>query len=138
LRVDWAVPCRYAEAPGDGTANMLGAGIDTLWLPELPVAVAIFLMLRLAGPEDEFREETQLEVRVVDPEREETQALSLGFSTEEMPPLKVPGIEAGALVPAVIQWEASHHGLYTLEETAIIACCRSSVPLFNTAGPARA
>jgi hypothetical protein len=33
----------------------------------------------------------------------------------ETSPLKVPGMEAGALFPAVIQWEATHHGLYTLD-----------------------
>jgi Family of unknown function (DUF6941) len=94
---------------------MLGAGIDSLWFAEVPATAAIFLMLRVAGAEDEFEEETKLEVRVVDPEREETQALSLGFSVSEMPPLKQPGTEAGLLVPALIKWEAEHYGLYTLE-----------------------
>jgi hypothetical protein len=94
---------------------MLGAGIDSLWLPELPAAVAIFLMLRLAGAEDEFQEKTTLEVRVVDPAREETQALSIEFSSQEMPPLKVPGLEAGMLIPALIQWEVRDYGLCTLE-----------------------
>lgn len=94
---------------------MLGAGIDSLWIPDLPKPAAIWLMLRLAGAEDEFREETKLEVRVVDPERDETQALAVEYSAQEMPPLKVPGTEAGLLLPAVIQWEASHYGLYTIE-----------------------
>ena len=109
------MPCRYAETPGDGTALMVGAGIDSLWIADLPQPAAIFLMLRLAGAEDEFQEKTKLEVRVVDPERDETQALDLGFSTQELSPLRWPGAEVGMLFPTVIQWEASNYGLYTLE-----------------------
>jgi hypothetical protein len=109
------VPCRYAEVSADGTASLLGGGIDSVWPPELPATVALFLMLRLAGAEDEFQEETELEVRVVDPARDETQALALSLSQQEVSPLKVPGMEAGALFPAVIHREAGDYGLYTLE-----------------------
>ena len=72
-------------------------------------------MMRIAGTEDEFAEVHQLEVRLIAPDANEAEMLSLGFSMPEMPPLKRPGFEAGVLIPAVIRWEANEFGLYTLE-----------------------
>jgi hypothetical protein len=56
LRVDWAIPCRYAETAEDGTATLVGAGIDSMWAASLPHRAAVVLMLRFVGPEDEFEE----------------------------------------------------------------------------------
>jgi hypothetical protein len=72
-------------------------------------------MLRVAGSEDEFEEEHNLEVRLIDPERTETNVLAVDFRVPEMPPFKQPGMEAGFLLPAGITSEAGAFGLYTLE-----------------------
>lgn len=109
------MPCRYAETPGDGTATMLGAGIDTTWLPELPHAVAVFLMLRIVGAEYEFEERCRVEVRLAAPDRNETTVLEFGVEDVKASPLRSPGMDMAVLVPTVAQWEAEEYGLYTLE-----------------------
>jgi hypothetical protein len=116
VRIDWALPCRYAEAAADGTATIVGAGLDSLWVGELPADVGTFMMLRIAAPPDEFETEHQLALRLVDPERDEHDVLSVGFGpVPEPPPLLHPGLEAGLLIPVGVGWQAEHYGLYTLE-----------------------
>lgn len=115
MRVDWALPCRYAEATADGTATIVGAGLDSLRLIEVPADVGTFLMLRLAAPPDEFDDEHQLAVRLIDPERDERDVLTVGFGPVPRPPLLHRGLEAGLLIPAAVGWQAGHFGLYTFE-----------------------
>jgi hypothetical protein len=117
LRVDWAVPCRYAEASTDGTATIVGAGIDSFWPGEVPSDIGLFLMIRIVGPQDEFEEEHRLEVRLVTPESDEQQILEARFQAPPgtRNPLAVPGMETGMLVPAGIAFRAEDYGFHTLE-----------------------
>jgi hypothetical protein len=116
VRVDWVVPCRYAETPGDGTATILGGGTDTFWVAELPAEIAIFLAMRVAGTEDEWRDETHsLSIKLVRPDLAEEVTLSGDLRIEQFSPLKQPGWEAGMLIPALQRWIAREYGLYTLE-----------------------
>ena len=117
MRVDWALVCRYGEQNQDGTATLVGAGIDALWLAEVPSDVGIFLMLRLAGQPDEFQEAAhQFGINLIDPESDERDLLSFEFGPMPgPPPLAQPGLDVGMLLPAQVQWQADHFGLYTLE-----------------------
>ena len=116
MRLDWALSARYAEAPGDGTVTILGGGIDTFWVGELPAPIGIFLPMRVAAPEDEWREEGhELSVRLVRPDRAEEVMLTIPLRMDEAPPLKIAGAESGAVVPLALTWEAADHGLYTFE-----------------------
>jgi hypothetical protein len=114
VRVDWAIPCRYAEKARDGTATLVGAGIDSIWAPSLPHRTALVLMLRFVGPEDEFEEGAPLEVRLVDPRFRETPVLASAVAAAP-PPLKLPGAEMAASFTSSVGWNASDYGLYTLE-----------------------
>jgi hypothetical protein len=114
VRVDWAIPCRYAEVARDGTATLVGAGIDSMWVPSLPHEMSLFLVLRFVGAEDEFEAGTWFEVRLVDPKLRETQVATRAVAAAK-PPLKFPGLEMGAPFASLIDWEASDYGLYTLE-----------------------
>ena len=114
MRVDWAIPCRYAEAAEDGTATLVGAGIDSMWLASLPHRAAIVLMLRFVGAEDEFEVGKPLEVRLVDPQSRETPVLARAVAASP-PPLKIAGAEMAASFVSSIGWDASDYGLYTLE-----------------------
>ena len=117
LRLDWAVPSRYAEASADGSATIIGAGIDSFWVPEVPADIGLFLMIRVTGPQDEFEEEHQLEIRLVTPESEEQEVLKVGFQTPPggRNPLAVPGMEPGVLIPAGVAFRAEEYGFHTLE-----------------------
>lgn len=118
MRLDWAVPARYAEASGDGTATIIGAGIDSFWLEEVPADIGLFLMIRVAGPRDEFEDDHVLEIRLVTPERDEQEVLKAGFKAPPggaQTPLSVPGMEGGLLIPAGVAFQAEEYGFYTLE-----------------------
>ena len=47
--------------------TIIGAGLDTFWIPEaeLPTDVAPMLALRIVGSEDEVRERHQLQIRPI-------------------------------------------------------------------------
>jgi hypothetical protein len=114
--VVWALTCRFAETTPDGTATLVGAGLDSVWVQEVPADVGVFLMMRIAGAAYEFGETHTLAVKLIDPERDEQEVLTATFGPiEEMPPQHHPALDPGILVPAGIGWRAEHLGLYTLD-----------------------
>jgi hypothetical protein len=114
--VAWALACRFAEVTPDGTATLVGAGLDSVWVPEVPADVGIFLMMRIAGASYEFQEAHTIAVKLIDPEREEQEVLTAGFGpVDELPPQYHPALDPGILIPAGIGWHAEHFGLYTLD-----------------------
>jgi hypothetical protein len=116
LQVVWALPCRFAEATPDGTATIVGAGLDSLFLPEVPADVGVFLMMRISGAEYEFQEQHTVAVKLIDPERDVQDILAAGFGPMDEPPTHFdPGLDPGILIPAAIGWHAEHFGLYTIE-----------------------
>jgi hypothetical protein len=115
MRIDWALPCRYAETREDGTATLVGATLDSIWLPDLPGEVDVHLVVRVAAPPDEFEEPHRLEVRVVTPDRSEQQGLQVEFGPLDRPALLHPGMEGGLTVVTQLGWQAEEYGLSTLE-----------------------
>lgn len=116
MDVAWALPCRFAEATPDGTATIVGAGIDSVWIEETPSDVGVFLMMRISGPVYEFEEAHTMSVKLIDPEREEQEMLTAAFGPmDELPPQHHPALDPGILIPAAIGWQAEHFGLYTLD-----------------------
>jgi hypothetical protein len=116
LEVAWALPCRFAEAAADGTATIVGAGLDSVWIPDVPADVGVFLMMRITGPQYEFEAEHVVAVKLVDPERDEQDILTTEFGPmEELPPTYHQGLDPGILIQAAVGWRAEHFGLHTLE-----------------------
>jgi hypothetical protein len=79
LEVAWALPCRFAEASPDGTATIVGAGLDSMWLNEVPADVGVFLMMKISGAQYEFDEAHTVAVKLIDPERGEQDVLAAEF-----------------------------------------------------------
>jgi hypothetical protein len=52
MRVDWAIPCRYAEVD-DGLATIVGAQVDAVRVADFPARVGTWLALRLVFGDDE-------------------------------------------------------------------------------------
>jgi hypothetical protein len=129
LRVDWALPCRYAEVAIGETATIVGAGLETLGVVELPADVHTFVALKLAAPPDELAEQHELHVAVVGPELEEHEVLSAALDTSfaRRGPCQ-PGLEIGLLLVISIQWIAVHLGLHTVE-IHVDARRQRSIPL---------
>ena len=57
LRVEWAIACRYAEV-NNNLATIVGAGIDHMYVPALPMNVQVVLAVRLVGDPEEATSET--------------------------------------------------------------------------------
>jgi hypothetical protein len=96
-RVDWAIPCRYAEENG-GLATIVGAGIDRLYVSELPGEVGVLIALRIVLREDELGHEHEIAFTLYDPTMAVVAHLEGHFSAEAHP-AKEPGWETGMIAP---------------------------------------
>lgn len=53
MRIEYVVPCRYAEV-NDGLATIVGAGIDSIAAAVFPTNVQVMLTVRILGQADEM------------------------------------------------------------------------------------
>jgi hypothetical protein len=53
VNIDWVIPCRYAEIH-DNLATIVGGGIDTFWVAELPTPIQLVLVMRLLAMAEEI------------------------------------------------------------------------------------
>ena len=53
MTIDWVIPCRYGEIH-DNLATLVGAGIDTLWVPQFPGPIQVGAAVRLLATADEL------------------------------------------------------------------------------------
>jgi hypothetical protein len=117
MRLDWIVPARYAEVATDGTMTIVGAGVDALYTAAgLPVSARLFLALRAAAPEDEWREDGHsIEITLLDPSGAECSRRRIELRRDTMPRFKSKGAEAGLLLAFAERWTASRFGLYIFD-----------------------
>ncbi|MCU1500605.1 MAG: hypothetical protein JWM47_4558 [Acidimicrobiales bacterium] len=118
MRVAWVIPCRYLEVNGN-LATIVGAGIDRVWLPELPMPIQVLCAVRIIGGLHEVDEEEQeepehtLACRVHSPAMELLSELEDSFgmagSADE------PGIDPAVIIPVGVVFEAQEEGTYTIE-----------------------
>jgi hypothetical protein len=112
-RIDWAIPCRYVEVTG-GTATIVGAGVDTYWVDDFPAHIEVLLAVRIVGLPDELRQQTDLLVRMLDPDMSELGRLEGSF-TGEPGPGHYEGWEIQAIEPLAVRFEALVQGAYTVD-----------------------
>lgn len=115
MRVDWAIPCRYVEI-NDGLATIIGAGIDTFTVLELPVDLQVLLAVRLVGPSVDFQPDRQHELvgRVLDTQMNEISQLTSTFNA--LPnPTHLAGWEQATIFGVVHQFRADTAGAYTID-----------------------
>lgn len=132
MNIDWVIPCRYAEVH-DNLGTIVGAGIDTWWIPEFPAPIQVAVAVRLLAVGDELGEDHDHVVRniVTNPSGEVIsdlgstfQAAGPGFRTEWL---------NGIILMMVIQFEARQEGTYTFEH--VVDESSKSVPLHIALGP---
>jgi hypothetical protein len=133
MNIDWAIPCRFVEVH-DNLGTIIGAGIDTVAVAELPTPIQILLAVRLVGLNEEFTADQQHQAtnRVRDPTDEVISEVRGEF---------VIGAEssradwlAGVIVPVGVQFPAAEEGTYTIELTMDDAS--TSLPLHVVASGA--
>lgn len=127
VRIDWAVACRYAESDGQ-IATLVGAGIDVLNPPALPMMVGVMLVVRLAAAADEFEGGVQHDVtcRVLDPAgapvlaQDDTpaEAMVMSFAAPEGVQQRVTGWLVHPLFAFQVAWIARESGSYSIETSA--------------------
>lgn len=131
MNIDWIIPCRYAEVH-DNLATIIGAGIDTWWLPELPAPVQVGVVVRLLASAEELGADHDHTVRNIMrapdgstlSDLEETfQANAAHARTEWL---------NGLVVVTIVVFEATEEGTYTFEH--IVDASTKSVPLHVVRG----
>jgi hypothetical protein len=116
VRIDWAVLCRYVETEGD-TANILGAGVDTFWVPSFPTPIGVWVAVRMVGlPQDVEGGPHTFRCRVLDDDMMKEAAPPIEHTfTAKLAPAHLAGWEQGKINPVIVQFAATGVGTYTLE-----------------------
>jgi hypothetical protein len=115
VRVDWAIPCRYAEVQQGAGATIVGAGADVAIVPDPPAVVQLLFAVRYVGPPDELDGETEHPVacRIFNPKGDRIGEQRGGLRAEGTP--LVAGYATELIVPTTIVLEAQEHGTYAFE-----------------------
>jgi hypothetical protein len=127
LQIDWIIPCRYVEVH-DNLGTIVGAGIDTVWAPNLPAAIQMTVAVRLLaladelGPPDHQHTARNL---ITGPDGATVGDVSVQFGIGTENPRE--DWLNGFILPAIVQFEAQVEGTYTLEHQ--VDAASSSVPI---------
>jgi len=115
LIIDWLIACRYAEVH-DNLGTIVGAGIDTFWLPEVPAPIQVGLVVRLLAQADELGEDHKHRTRniITDPSGDVVSDLGGEFAVG-MANAREDWLNGIMLVTA-IRFEATHEGTYQFEQ----------------------
>ena len=114
MNIDWLIPCRFVEVH-DSLATIVGAGIDTVWLAELPAPVQLMLAIRLVGMVEEFTPDQlhRTTTRIKDPRGQTISEVGGDFSISAESAR--PEYLAGVTLPAAVGFQVAEEGTYTIE-----------------------
>jgi hypothetical protein len=116
MKIDWLVPCRYAEPQADGTLMISGAGIDTFWVDEssLPTDLAFFLAARAIGELDELLAAHDIKVRLRRPSSKRAEKLISGQIQADRAP-ETAEMAGGVLLAIGMAFNARELGVHSVE-----------------------
>jgi hypothetical protein len=133
VNIDWVIPCRFIEVH-ENLGTLIGAGIDTFWVPGLPANIQIAMAIRLSGLPEELRPEIEHTGRNIirKPDgstlSEDGGTLNVGLAQA----LARPDWLQGVMMQTVISFEAAEEGTYTFEH--IVDSSSFSIPLHVVQG----
>ena len=114
LRVDWLIPCRYAEAV-DGLATMIGAGANVVVMPELPNAAAVHVVGRIAGLAEPGSDH-QIVAQVLGPDfAPVAEPVELTLTMGERSEFNPEGWEDHMIVHLALQFPVEEYGVHLVE-----------------------
>jgi hypothetical protein len=133
VRINWAIPCRYAEVQQQG-ATIVGAGADLVVVPELPAPVGVLFAIRFVGDPEELDGVTphKTVVRLFDPDGAsmgEQEGQIIGGPVQQV----VVGYLAEVIIPMGVVIDAQRDGSYSVEFE--IDGDRLRVPIHVVVGP---
>ncbi|HEY6762212.1 MAG TPA: hypothetical protein VI318_22120 [Baekduia sp.] len=116
MNVDWVIPCRYVEVH-DNLGTIVGAGIDTFWVPELPAPIQVMLAVRLTATGDELSPGIQHVLRtIVTDEQNETVFEAMVEFEADAETAQTEWLNS-MVMPTVVQFEAMEAGTFQLEQS---------------------
>lgn len=115
MNIEWVIPCRYVEVH-DNLATIVGAGIDTFWLPQEPRVVAIQFAIRVTALADELTsgESHKLVERVRDPSGTVVHELEGDLNWTAEGGVPHPDWLQGISLPIGAQFPADAEGTYSV------------------------
>jgi hypothetical protein len=133
VNLDWVIPCRYVEVH-DNLGTIVGAGIDTYWVRELPTTIQVVLAIRLLAMADELGEAVQHTAvnRVRDPRGEVVSEVGGEFAMGGGDAAR-PDWLTGIMVNSLVQLEVTEEGTYTIEHE--VDGSVESLPIHIVHGP---
>ena len=131
MNVDWVIPCRYVEVH-DNLGSMIGAGIDTFWLPELPGPLQVMLAVRLTATAEELAPGIQHTLRTVVTDLQGEAVFEAGLEFEANTDSGSSEWLNSIVIPSVVQFEPVEAGTYQLEQS--VDGNSRSIPLHVIAG----
>jgi hypothetical protein len=116
MNVDWVIPCRYVEVH-DNLGSMIGAGIDTFWLPELPAPLQLMLAVRLTATAEELAPGIEHVLRTVVTDEQGQPVFEAGLEFEANTDNTQAEWLNSLVMPSVVQFEVLEAGTYQLEQS---------------------
>ena len=126
MNIDWVIPCRYVEIH-ENLATMVGAGIDTFWVPETPATLHVSMAIKLTATVDELGPDMPHTARSIlrDPVGEVLSDTSGEFRTGSS--VMRPDFLASLILQTVLAITVGPEGTYTFEH--IVDGSSAAVPL---------
>jgi hypothetical protein len=116
MNVDWVIPCRYVEVH-DNLGSMIGAGIDTFWIPELPAPLQLMLAVRLTATAEELTPGVPHVLRTVITDAQGDVAFEAAMEFEANTDSPQTEWLNSLVLPSVIQFEVTEAGTLQLEQS---------------------
>ena len=131
MNIDWVIPCRYVEVH-DNLGTIIGAGIDTYWIPELPAPIQVLLAVRLLAMAEEVEQGKKhaMTNRVRDPRGEVLSEVGGEFSVSAE--AANPDWLSGIMAATAVQFEAAEAGTYTIDH--LVDNASASLPIHVVEG----
>src|ERR1700750_2685520 len=115
MNVDWVIPCRYVEVH-DNLGTIVGAGIDTFWVPELPAPIQVMLAVRLTATGDELSPGIQHVLRTIVTDEQNDAVFEAMVEFEADAETAQTEWLNSMVMPTVVQFEAMEAGPVQLEQ----------------------
>src|ERR1700712_3013078 len=116
MNVDWVIPCRYVEVH-DNLGSMIGAGIDTFWVPELPAPIQVMLAVRLTATAEELTVGVPHNLRTVVTDGQGEVVFEAEVEFEADADAAQTEWLNSMVMPSVVQFEATEAGTFQLEQS---------------------
>jgi hypothetical protein len=115
LRIDWAIPCRYAETNG-ALITIVGGVIDTFYVRGYPSVVGMMLATRILGLPADLAGEHVMRMELADDEMNTIHGAELRFTHDsESDDATAPaGWERAFYFVGAHQFQVERDGQYTL------------------------